>query len=454
MEKFICITRKILMIFFMIFLSLIIFRGTFFNGIFLSIVSFIFIYYFVNNVKIKKFSVFLVVFSLLIKISAVIFLKVPVLADYELMYNASLDFIKGDLSFTRTHYFTYFGYQLGNVLYQALILKIFNSIVVLKILNCVYASIITLLIYLLVRKFSSEKSARFVSLFYTISLYPIYLNSILGNQQLSLMLILLGIYILLVKKRTILNLCLVGLFLFLGNLERPEGIIYIMSIIIYLIFSCKLNISTLKKIFIILFVYFSLNSLASFVLIKCDINDVGFKNTNPLWKFVAGLNYEAKGKYNEGDQNNYIFDENLELEVIKERITDFKKLPFLFYEKIGIQWLYLDLDNAFNAKNSVQFSDDIVSIIVNYIKVMNFIIIFIAFIFIFNRNKSDIELFFIINFCLYFFIYLFIEVNARYYFNPQVCIIILSAYGVDKIINKCNQLCKFRKFSIKKKLNV
>lgn len=444
MTSCINLLKKILFLIFLFFLSLVMFRGTFSNGILLSIISFLFIYLFVNNVKIRKFGLFLFVFSLVIRITAVVFLKVPIIADYELMYNASLDFLEGNLEFTKTSYFTYFGYQMGNVLYQALVLKVFGNVFVLKILNCIYSSVICLLIYLLVKKFSSEKSARIVSLIYTISLYPIYLNSVLGNQQLSLMLILLGIYILFTRKKTILNLCLVGLLLFLGNLERPEGIIYIASIVIYLILSDKFNLSVFKNIFVILLVYFCLNGFASFLLIKSNINEVGFKNTNPVWKFVAGLNYDSKGKYNESDQNNYIHNQDLELKIVKDRLTDFKTLPLLFYEKIGVQWLYSDLNDAFNAKNSEQFSNGIVNIIVNYIKTMNFIIVLVVFLFQIKHKKTNIELFFVINFCIYFFAYLFIEVNARYYFNPQICIIILSAFGFDKILNHCNKLYKIK----------
>lgn len=93
----------------------------------------------------------------------------------------------------------------GHVFYQALMLLICNSVIFLKILNCIFATVITYLIYAIVKKFASENTARITSLVYAISLYPIYLNVILGNQQLGLMLFLIGIYILLTKKNMILN---------------------------------------------------------------------------------------------------------------------------------------------------------------------------------------------------------------------------------------------------------
>ena len=44
--------------------------------------------------------------------------------------------------------------------------------------------------------------------------------------------------------------------------------------------------------------YIILTQIASSVLIITNINDIGFKNANPYWKFVLGFNYEYNGKNN------------------------------------------------------------------------------------------------------------------------------------------------------------
>ena len=77
-------------------------------------------------------------------------------------------------------------------------------------------------IYEIVKKFASENVARATSLIYAIALYPIYLNSVLGNQQLSLMLFLIGIYILLTKKILFWIGIIIGVLFAFGNIERPE----------------------------------------------------------------------------------------------------------------------------------------------------------------------------------------------------------------------------------------
>ena len=152
MSKFLSMCSKLILYFFLFFLGLIVVSGNITNGILLTIFSVFFLLLFVKKSKIKNFSLFLIVISLLIKIIGIFIIKVPVRADYKLMYDASLNVLNGDLAFTKNYYFSFFSYQLGHVFYQALLLKVFNSIFILKLLNCIYSTIITLLIYLLVRR--------------------------------------------------------------------------------------------------------------------------------------------------------------------------------------------------------------------------------------------------------------------------------------------------------------
>lgn len=433
---------KLAMYCFLAFIGIIIACGSITNGIILSIISIVILYLFVEKIEIKKFGLFIFVISLIIKIISIIFLKIPIKADYELMYNASLDVLKGDFSFANNYYFGTFGYQLGNVFYQALVLKIINSANALRVLNCIYSSVITLIIYLLIKRFSKEKTARFISLFYTISLYPTYLNSVLGNQQLSLMLIMIGVYIFLTKEKKISNLILIGFFIALGNLERTEGIIYIACIIVYSLLYEKINIKTIKSISIILFVYFLINISVSNIVLKSGINEIGLKNNNPNWKLLTGLNVEDSGKYSSSDQDKYISDSNLEKEIIKQRLTDYKNLPKLFYRKINVQWQYSDLTETFNAKNNKQFSQFIINTLAGYTRCMNYFILLAVLIGQCKNKMTNIEKFFMLNICAYFIIYLFIEVNARYYFNPQTSIMILSAAGIETTIKYLNKIHK------------
>jgi len=409
--------------------------GSLENGILLSILSFGFIILFVKKIKIRNFSLFLILFSLITKIIAALIIKVPLAPDYQTMYEASINAINGDFSFMNSGYFIAYGYQLGHVFYQALILKIINSIFALKFMNCIFATVITWLIYLILKKFTKEDTARIISLVYSISLYPIYLNSILGNQQLSLMLFLIGIYILLTKKSTILNGIIIGTLFALGNIERPEGIIFILTLIIYNIITLKNIKPILKNTLPIIIVYFLITQVTSFALIKSGANEVGLGSSDPYWKFLIGFNYDYNGKNNLEDYE-FTIDPELEKKEVIKRVTNFKKMPILFYNKIKIQWLYDDLDTTFNATNTTLFSQNIIKLGVNYIKMMNLIIITLAFIGLIKNNKIDkISYFFMINTIIYFGVYLLIEVSARYYYSPNIAIIILSAVGLEHILD-------------------
>ena len=449
MDKFNGFLKKIIIWFALIFISILIFVSSFENGILLSLLSIVIIYLFVDKVKIKNYVLFLVLFSFITKLVAVIVLKIPLRGDYYLMYHASKSVLKGDLSFTTDPYFGVFGYQLFNVFYQALILKIIKYSFVLKILNCVYSTVITVLIYKIGKKISNEKAARVSSLIYAIALYPIYLNTIFGNQQLSLMLILLGVYLIIEKESNIKFLLLGGFLFFFLYLERAEGIIYIMTLIIYFFVTSKKILPFIKKIVPIILVYFLVTISASTLIIKTNINKIGFKNANPYWKVLCGLSYEHSGKFNYDDETNYIHDKNLEIKEIKNRLTDFKTLPGLFYRKIKVQYLYDDIDQTFQVNNTKQFKGLILTVILNYIRVINIITILLVLVGqIKNKKKKrkNWELFIIINFLLYFAAYLLIEVNARYYYNIQVDMIILSSIGIGYLISIIE---KHKKRSIK-----
>lgn len=420
-------------------LSLLILIGNIKNGIVLLLISIIVIYFFVKKVKIKNFMLFLIIFSIITKIVCILILKTPVLADYWIMYEAAQNMISNDYSFLNKPYFLTWGYQLFHVFYEAFVLGIFNDVIILKILNCIYSTVITIMIYLITKKISSENAARISSLLYSITLYPLYLNSVLGNQQLALMLMLIGVYVLLFKQNNIKNLIIVGILIALSNLERSEAIVYIATILIYLFISNKKFKDIVKKSAIILLTYFIIVKGSSFILIKSGFNDIGFENKNPYWKFITGFSYETNGKYNWNDENlsNTSDLENSKKEAVN-RIKNVKKWPKLFYEKTKITWLYEGLEECFNAKN-INISDELKQMIFSYIKLMNLMIILFVIIGLYKNKLDNESKFFMINVIIYFFIYLLIEVQIRYYFNPQVSLFILSSIGIDKILKQIDK---------------
>lgn len=248
------------------------------------------------------------------------------------------------------------------------------------------------------------------------------------------------------------HLLLVGLLIGLGNIERPEGIVYLLTIFIYYVLTLKDVKLILKNTAIVVVSSLLITNLASFALIKSGVSEIGLKNTNSYWKFLLGFNYEYNGK-NNADDDQYGNSLEKEKEVLLERITDLKRIPGLFYNKIRIQWLYSDLEFSFNANHASNISSKVMKIAMNYIKVINLLVIGLAFIGILaqirrknvekslltnhstNNLQHSIGLFFVINMLVYFGVYLLIEVNARYYYNPQIAVILLSGIGLEYLAN-------------------
>ena len=196
MSRFIKICEYIL---FVLFFVLLFFMSNKLS-IFMIIPLIVVIYFFIKKVKIKHFGIFIFLVALIVRIIGVLVLKVDICDDFKTMYMASRDLINGNLSFLKNSYFVYFSYQLGHVVYQALLLKIINSVMFLKIINCIITSFTVLFIYLITRKIFSENISRFVTFSYLFYLYPLYLNSVLTNQLLPALLVLIVIYLLVSKK--------------------------------------------------------------------------------------------------------------------------------------------------------------------------------------------------------------------------------------------------------------
>lgn len=416
-------------------LALMILCGNLENGILLTLASFLIIYLFVSKVKFKNFSIFLILFCLITKILAIFIIRTPIVGDFVLMYDTAKHIVMEGIYTPKHPYFNVWGYQLFHVFYEAVALSIWNSAVFLKILNCIYSTIITVLIYLISRKFTSEKTGRIVSLLYAISLYPIYLNTILGNQQLSLMIALWAVYLFLYKNNSLKMMAIIGILFGISHLERNEGIVYLLTSLIYLFFTSSNMKDSFSKVIVLLLCFFAVTKGSSLLVMRLGINEIGFGNANPEWKFLLGFNSKTYGMYDIDDEA-YLGNLDLEHQEVINRMTDLKKWPSLFYNKIKIQFLYNDFGKAFDQDYSSSFASHMKEAIFNYIRMSNIVIIFFAFLGLYkNHNFKQEGSFFLINFLLFFGIFMLIEICARYYYNPQVTLFILASFGIERAIS-------------------
>lgn len=425
------------------------------NSYIYIILTLILIYVLSFKVNIPKFVYFLLGFSLISKLGVILIFNPPIESDFKTMYDAAKMLASGNFDYTNWDYIIRWGYQTGHIFYQAVILKLCDSVFLLKFINCLALTGTTVIMYLTIKELINEKTARFCSLLYCFYLMPVMLTTVLTNQHIPTFLFFLAFYMIISsrfdKMNFILRYSLIGIFIGIGNIMRPEGIIFILAIICYFIFLCykdeKLK-DIVKKILFVLVSYLIIIKGVSLTFELTGISKSGLGNKDPLWKFVLGTNYESNGQYSLKDDLTYLDHPKKELEVIKERtIENPGQFAHLLLSKARMFWLGNDLywsNNYLYSQNLKIFSHEIYGTKVN--EIMNlynnqvYLLTFgLAMVGLFRLIKSKFDKrtnLYIILLCGYFIVYLFIEIMNRYTYTPRVAIFILAGYGMWYIYNR------------------
>jgi hypothetical protein len=210
--------------------------------------------------------------------------------------------------------FSRFPYFSGIASYEALVMKIFgisSAKAVLMGLNCFYAAMTNILLYLIVEKITrNTRCALFSGLLYL--LYPAsYLWApMLSNQQLAGFLLFSCFYIIISNDgNSVVKIIASAILLALGNAIRPYGSLFLIAIIGYFLLDIMVSFTSdsaivsgrKKALFklgdILLFtcVYFSCSLLLSNAVCWVNINPHGLTNRNSLWKFASGLDARGEG---------------------------------------------------------------------------------------------------------------------------------------------------------------
>lgn len=433
------------------------------NTFYIALVLLVVLGLFINKLKIKKYWLFIIIFSFLIRLLIILFIKTPLESDFSILLNASNNILNNDYSFMNTLYFKTWSYQLGFAFIQSLFLRIFNDILFLKIINCIISSFTVLLIYLIAKEFVKEKSAQLVSLIYSVLPFTLTYVTILSNQFLSTFLIYLSFYIIISSKFKLnekLRYIIAGTLLAFANVIRPESIVALVSIILFLILTMIIKRNYKEKLINITLVtvcYYAVFMFISFMFVISNISEDGLKNNDPYWKFLLGFNHTTNGTYDYNDVQ-YLNNSDKELEIIKERVfTSPTKLVKLFSNKINIFWNDSDLSWTFGyiSNNSVTVGNKeiYVSDITNklesvntYLLIILYICVFIGIYLYINKKKYNENIILLINNVFVTFgVFLLIEVQTRYAYNVQVSIAIISALGINEIYNKI----KMKKLEVK-----
>ncbi len=386
-----------------------------------------------------KIIIFLFLFAFVIRIGVILWIDTPVISDFKTMLDASKELVNGTDAYKSMPYFICWGYQMGHVIYQAILLNIINSITFLKIVNAIVTSSTVIMIYLIGKELSNTKAAIIISIIYSIFLFPLLLNTVLTNQLLPMLLILIAIYLWMKKKKeNKLMPVIIGILLGISNMLRSETIVIIIAFVLYTIFLMikKENRKALIiNLCLIIISYFTLTTATSFVLKATDISPSGLENKNSSWKFLEGLNVETRGQYSEDDAVKYSYDKKKTTKELKKRIQEeWQQYPLLFAKKTKILWLNSDLSwplGHIENQEDLKLYEGINQIFIYFFVIMSLL----SAITLFKKTYKKEQILILLILFVYFGVYLFIEVMPRYAYSLQIFEALLASITLGYILD-------------------
>jgi hypothetical protein len=401
---------------------------------------------FLSSRKINHFGIVLLIISFLIRLVFILVANFPQVYDFKTLLEASHMFARGDYSFNTWYHFSTWGYQTAFVIYQGVLLKLFHSEFILKLLNIIYSSLLVYIVYKLGLNISkNEKSARIVSLLYMIFPLYLFLNSVLLNSHLATLLSYFGIFFILKNEPKYKDYFIGGLLIALGNIIRPEGIIIVLAILLYKLITLRKDI--LKKVIISLMIFLSTYFIVckgSSLLVKVtNVNPIGLENKDPLWKFLLGFNYESCGYYVDSDTE-FQVDRETEIKEIKRRaLEDIPRTGKLMACKVDKFWLSSGLDDEMGSFNDKKINilgidikfNNLKNIAISLNKGINVLILALMLLglFVNRKNINKEALFLIIMILITFGVFLFIEIQPRYMYFIHISLFALSTLGIKYI---------------------
>ncbi len=485
--------KKILIYSFLVLLGLTFANKLLNNNVILSLLYVSIVFFVGYKIKIPKFGLLLFVVSFLLRLIVVLELNTPIVSDPEVTYTMAKNVISGNFVAIAHHpYIQKWGFRMGYALFMSLLLLICKGTFLIKLVNCLFSSLIVLFIYLISRELTNERSARIVSVSYMLFPFPLLFNSVLSDQHISSFLFLLAIYIFVSKKTSnmnhILKYFLIGLTLAFGNIIRPEAIIFYVSIILSLFLTNKLKDykKVIINILIMLVTYFSITMSASYIVIYSGVNPTGLKNMIPSFKVAMGFNYESGGDYEQkfaekfigyytekstskSSDENYVWADNKTRKklLLDNTIGQIEKWPSLFIYKARMYWLNTNRDTKVwiqdfaigHLKNKTikifgykVSGDKVMQLIysINQLYLYIFFILMGCSIYLHRNNMSNEQFIIFIILGVTTGAYLLIECTPRYAYIGQIYMFIMSAYSVKCFLEKFKTNCKSLSACVKK----
>lgn len=432
----------------------------------------------------KKYKLFLFIISFVIYMIWGLFAKTPATNDYEVLINGAKSMARGEfptLAFDKTNYFYFYNFQVGFVTYLAGIIKIFGEkLVFMKLVEIIVMSLTNVLVYDIVTKIYSKKCAVVASMMYVILLFNIAGSSIINNQHISVLFMILSLWLFL-KDKKILHV-LAGICTGIAIILRPSISIFAIALICFRIWNVlDNNFKNIKReLFIILILVISIfTTIKGYDTIMKHSNQVpnsAVSGNAKYFKLILGL--KGTGLYNIPTQTaektqvyfdlkklNFDYDKYDDecLKEIKNSINDNPKMILGFINKKLIHF-------CGGVDNQLGYAGEYISIssvcdFINYYGYIQYVLLIllavISSVMIFYKNK-DMEYegknykyseLLKILFIGFFLAHIFIEVQTRYRYEQYLILAILASPILVILFDKIAEILnKYRKNKLEIKL--
>ena len=194
--------------------------------VFARIALFIFIALLIKNIRVdfKKLIFAAVLVGLALRLTYALAVQIEPSSDFKTLFSASRKILQGNYNFLNGCYFTRWPYQIPFVFLQSLFLRVYDSVVTLKLVSVLLMTGSCLFVYRIASRYVMDKAAAFCCLVYVLYPAPILMSSVLTNQHASLFFILWGVDLFLSAKKWY-TAVLSGICRCIGNLLRSDGIL-------------------------------------------------------------------------------------------------------------------------------------------------------------------------------------------------------------------------------------
>lgn len=423
-----------------------------------------------RRVKEKHMIWLLFLGSLFLHLLVILFADTPVVSDFKIQWRAAQQILAQDHSYLSLAYFVNWKNQLGFSIYEAMLASLWNSPYYIQIVNALWSSLSVLFVFLIGKSLYSMRNAFWAASVYAVSLFPCTYVSVLTNHIPALALILLAVWLLLCApfRHQTVNVVIAGAALACSELLRPETILILVPFIVWQGFvflksKGKGMIMVLGSVLLLLGSYAGVLQLGDAAARVSGIAPQGVKSEDLYYKFLVGLNPHTMGRFSasliqelEELQETGMSREEAELTLLQEKrpqgpdqwLRLLSRKSAVFWWERDLSWSLQGLHERYPIS---QAGSQTLTLLLGCLDSCQFFWVFLT---LFASWRSlwrsgcaqHRKLFIPCIFFTIFFVYLWIEVQARYvYIALPFVYIMMAGWNAEKITSVINKMINTRK---------